>query len=672
MFPRSRCQATQQHPVTVKSRHIRSIEKPAQHHGEDMSTRHTLNWREPRELQELAKEASLAAVAELSGTPGQWARLVQTSSVTKLEQKKNPQAVLAVLKFRLDKVWLMTDLAGESAHGYPEARPSSTKPASQPPPAPSVSEGEDEGDEEEEEDNKPPPVIAPWPEHTKPTYTRSVIEPAAAPAPAEGATTRQPENSNALYRDTDRWQKKPEMSDEEILEKLRSTVSVADPKQKYTRFEQVGQGASGTVYTALDISTGQEVAIKQMNLQQQHKKERALNESLVMRENRNPNIVNCLDSHLVSDELRVVMEYMAGGCLRDVVTQFCMDEEQMAAVCRECLQALDFLHLKQVIHRDIKSNSILLGMDRSVKLADFGFCARIIPEQSRRSTMLRTPYWMAPEVMRKEAYGPKVDIWSPGVMAIEMVDGEPPYFSEDPLRAMDLIVTNRTPELQNPEQLCAEFQAFLSCCLEVDVGRRGSAQDLLQIKREAAAGSKIQEVYRHEHGTNVEMLCPVEGQACVAKWEDGNCAACLCARVSPGHILDVPGSHEVVRWKGTKLRTLSLQERLPSHQAVLVKYVDFGNVATLTLKDIRRVKKEFLSFPEKIVFVGSACAQILEANILSVELVDSPAPPGRIFSINCQLVKEDLASYITGLLLGDAQASPELVEETLSGRAQLC
>ncbi|KAM9211264.1 serine/threonine-protein kinase PAK 3-like [Leptosomus discolor] len=409
-----------------------------------------------------------------------------------------------------------------------------------------------------------------------------------------------------------------------------STVSVADPKQKYTRFEQVGQGASGTVYTALDISTGQEVAIKQMNLQQQHKKERALNESLVMRENRNPNIVNCLDSHLVGDELRVVMEYMAGGCLRDVVTQFCMDEEQMAAVCRECLQALGFLHLKQVIHRDIKSNSILLGMDRSVKLADFGFCARLSPEQSRRSTMLGTPYWMAPEVVRKEAYGPKVDIWSPGVMAIEMVDGEPPYFSEDPLRAMDLIVTNRTPELQNPEQLCAEFQAFLSCCLEVDVGR---------IAPRACVLACLLGTY---------LMC--QG---LMKWLDGrgpNCDLCRCRNVAE----------------------LTLKEqRLPSHQAVLVKYVDFGNVATLTLKDIRRVKKEFLSFPEKIVFVGSACAQILEANILSVELVDSPAPPGRIFSINCQLVKEDLASYVTGLLLGDAQASPELVEETLSGRAQL-
>ncbi|KAM9211249.1 LOW QUALITY PROTEIN: M-phase inducer phosphatase 2-like [Leptosomus discolor] len=256
--------------VSEKSRHIRSIEKPAQHHGEDMSTRHTLNWREPRELQELAKEASLAAVAELSGTPEQWARLVQTSSVTKLEQKKNRQAVLAVLKFRLDKVWLMTDLAGESAHGYPEARPSTDESLVLQTEDHLLFLGmveyiihnrEDEGDEEEEEDNKPPPVIAPWPEHTKPTYTRSVIEPAAAPAPAEGATTCQPENSNALCRDTDRWRKKPEMSDEEILEKLRSTVSVADPKQKYTRFEQVGQGASGTVYTALDITTGQEVGV---------------------------------------------------------------------------------------------------------------------------------------------------------------------------------------------------------------------------------------------------------------------------------------------------------------------------------------------------------------------------------------------------------------------------
>ncbi|KAM6290478.1 RING finger protein 17 [Porphyrio hochstetteri] len=163
-----------------------------------------------------------------------------------------------------------------------------------------------------------------------------------------------------------------------------------------------------------------------------------------------------------------------------------------------------------------------------------------------------------------------------------------------------------------------------------------------------ALSKKIQEAYEHEYRRNVEVVCPVEGQACVAKHEDGN-------------------------WYRAQIIGL------PSHQEVTVKYVDFGNVTNLTLKNIRKVKKEFLSYPEKAIACRLACiepykgakewnreakerfkemtedklmlcsvVEILDGNILSVELFDSSTAHGGSCSINSQLVKEDLASYIRG------------------------
>ncbi|XP_053823809.1 serine/threonine-protein kinase PAK 3-like isoform X2 [Vidua chalybeata] len=183
---------------------------------------------------------------------------------------------------------------------------------------------------------------------------------------------------------------------------------------------------------------------------------------------------------LVDGDLWLVMEYMDGGTLQDVVRQTGMAEGEMAAVSRECLQGLDFLHAKRVIHRDLKSSNILLGMDGSVKLADFGLCAQLSPEQDQRRSMVGTVHWMAPEVVTSSPYGPKVDIWSFGIVTIEMVEGDPPYFKETRAMARTLIRQNRTPQLQEPRRLSALLRDFLECSLEPDEERRCSAQELLQ------------------------------------------------------------------------------------------------------------------------------------------------------------------------------------------------
>ncbi|NXB59980.1 PAK3 kinase, partial [Struthidea cinerea] len=131
-------------------------------------------------------------------------------------------------------------------------------------------------------------------------------------------------------------------------------------------------------------------------------------------------------SYLVYRELWLIMEYVDGHSLMDVISKMGISEGQIAAVCRECLQGLAFLHSEKLIHRDIKSDNILLGLDGSVKLGDFGLCAQLTHKKEKRISIVGTTWWMAPKGVRGQRYDSKVDIWSLGIAGIKMVAGELP------------------------------------------------------------------------------------------------------------------------------------------------------------------------------------------------------------------------------------------------------
>eukprot|EP01119_Soliformovum_irregulare_P008600 TRINITY_DN21704_c0_g1_i1.p1 TRINITY_DN21704_c0_g1~~TRINITY_DN21704_c0_g1_i1.p1 ORF type:complete len:488 (+),score=109.34 TRINITY_DN21704_c0_g1_i1:28-1491(+) len=264
---------------------------------------------------------------------------------------------------------------------------------------------------------------------------------------------------------------------------LQELVSRGDPRSVYPNMDKIGEGAAGEVFAAKDPKLGKTVAIKKMEINGENMK-LLITEIGIMKTSRHENIVNYMDSFIVDERyLWVVMDYMDGGCLTDVMEQFDqlkMTEPQIAFVCRQTLRALSYIHGLHRIHRDIKSDNILLGMDGSIKLADFGFAAQLTQKQQQRNTVVGTPYWMAPELIRGHDYGIKVDIWSLGIMLMEMAEGEPPYMEFPPLRALFLITTKGIPPLKEPHKWSPEFTDFYNKCLDKEVDRRPTSDELLK------------------------------------------------------------------------------------------------------------------------------------------------------------------------------------------------
>ncbi|XP_051900137.1 serine/threonine-protein kinase PAK 4 [Pristis pectinata] len=288
--------------------------------------------------------------------------------------------------------------------------------------------------------------------------------PAQPPAPDSRSPQREPQR----------------VSHEQFRAALQMVVDPGDPRTYLDNFIKIGEGSTGIVCIATVKSSGKLVAVKKMDLRKQQRRELLFNEVVIMRDYHHENVVEMYNSYLVDDELWVVMEFLEGGALTDIVTHTRMNEEQIATVCLSVLKGLAVLHAQGVIHRDIKSDSILLTHDGRVKLSDFGFCAQVSKDVPRRKSLVGTPYWMAPELISRLPYGPEVDIWSLGIMVIEMVDGEPPYFNEPPLKAMKMIRDNLPPKLKNGQKVSPLLKGFLDRLLVRDPSQRAMATELLK------------------------------------------------------------------------------------------------------------------------------------------------------------------------------------------------
>ncbi|KFB46475.1 myosin iii [Anopheles sinensis] len=268
-----------------------------------------------------------------------------------------------------------------------------------------------------------------------------------------------------------------------------------NPSERFELLDLIGEGTYGEVYSAKDKHTGRKYAVKILESIADNIEE-IEEEYLVLRDlSKHPNIPDFAGLFLKrgttveDDQLWFVLELCTGGSVTDLVQGLRsrgarLSNNQIAYILRETVQALVFLHENHCMHRDIKGHNILLTESGHVKLVDFGVSSHLAATMARRNTSVGTPYWMAPEVIACEqqldqSYDSRCDVWSIGITAIELAEGDPPLCELHPMRALFQIPRNPPPKLAHPEQYSSMLSDFISECLVKDLEQRPFSKELV-------------------------------------------------------------------------------------------------------------------------------------------------------------------------------------------------
>eukprot|EP00296_Roombia_truncata_P000183 JP435848.1.p1 GENE.JP435848.1~~JP435848.1.p1 ORF type:complete len:357 (+),score=85.93 JP435848.1:132-1202(+) len=260
-------------------------------------------------------------------------------------------------------------------------------------------------------------------------------------------------------------------------------------KAQLEKGEQLGAGVSGAVHRAVDKETGQVYALKEIPFDmQENQRKLIVLEVKTLITSDSPHVVSCYGAFFQDGKFTIIMEHMAAGTVHDLLSSKTkLPEPILASITSQVLQGLYYIHnVHKIIHRDLKPSNLLVNDKGAVKISDFGVSGEANVQstagQARCATWVGTVTYMSPERITGKSYSFDSDIWSLGLMLIEMATGIFPYVSPGEnvvfWTLMDKIVNQPVPCLSSDE-FSPELCDFVSQCLRKDPADRPTAAALL-------------------------------------------------------------------------------------------------------------------------------------------------------------------------------------------------